>query len=82
MKLLQKLLWLGIALLITSCASTKPPLPEVSIPPKRILQNGYSLVPLNEKGWHIAGGNAYQLALAKFGENPDETFTVQAMPFR
>ncbi len=59
-----------------------PPSPEIQIPPERISQNGYSLVPLNEKGWLIAGRNAYQLAIGKRGENPDETFAIQAIPFR
>ena len=82
MKLSQKFGVLCITLVITSCASMQPSLPEVQIPPERISQKGYSLVPLNEKGWLIAGRNAYQLALVKRGENPDETFAIQAIPFR
>jgi hypothetical protein len=82
MKLLQRFGMLCTALVITSCASMRPQLPEVQIPPERILQKGYSLVPLNEKGWLIAGRNAYQLALVRRGENPDETFAIQAIPFR
>jgi len=82
MKLMQKFGMLCAAFVLTSCASVQPRVPEVQIPPQRITQKGYSLVPLNEKGWLIAGRNAYQLALAKRGENPDETFAIQAIPFR
>jgi hypothetical protein len=82
MKILQRFGMLCTALVITSCASMQPQLPEVQIPPERISQKGYSLMPLNEKGWLIAGRNAYQLALVKRGENPDETFAIQAIPFR
>ncbi|ABQ25640.1 hypothetical protein [Geotalea uraniireducens] len=82
MKFLQRFGMFCSILIITSCASLQPHLPEVQIPPERISQKGYSLVPLNEKGWLIAGRNAYQLALVKRGENPDETFAIQAIPFR
>lgn len=60
----------------------KPQLPEIRIPPDRIAQKGYSLIPPNEKGWLVAGRNDYQLALVKKGANPDETFAIQAVPFR
>jgi len=38
-------------------------------------------MPLNEKGWFIVGRDAYEIALAKRGENQDETFAIQAKPF-
>lgn len=82
MKLLQRFVMLCIALLITSCASMQPRLIEVQIPPERISQKGYSLVPLNEKGWLIARKNAYQLTIGKRGGNPDETFIIQAISFK
>jgi len=82
MKYLQRIVILCTTLVITSCASLRPQMPEVQIPPERISQKGYSLVPLNEKGWLIAGRNAYQIALVKRGESPDETFAIQALPFR
>lgn len=82
MKHLQAIIMLCITLVIASCASTQQKFVEVKIPPERIYQNGYSFVPLNEKGWKIVGRNQYQLALAKGGDNPDETFAIQAIAFR
>ena len=79
MKQLQKIVMLCATLVLTACAATRPPLPEVKIPPERISQNGYSLMPLNENGWMVVGRNAYEFALAKPGENPDETFAIQAI---
>lgn len=60
------------------CASTSPVMEELSIPPTRITQKGYSLVPLNEKGWLVRGRNPVQLALGKLAENPDESFVIHA----
>lgn len=82
MKLLQMVGMLCISLVITSCASTQPQVPEIQIPPKRIIQKGYSLVPLNEAGWIIAGRDEYQLAIVTLGYNLDETYAIQAIPFR
>lgn len=48
------------------------------MPPERISQQGYSLMPLNEPGWFIGGRNSYQLALLKRGEEPDGTVVIQA----
>lgn len=73
---------LSAALLVSSCALMQPRLPEIQTPPDRIVQKGYSFMPLNEKGWLITTRNPYQLALAKRGTNPDETFAIQAIPFR
>lgn len=81
MKFLLKVGILCTTLIITSCATISPQLPEIQIPPERILQNGYSFVPLNEKGWKIVGRNAYQLAFAKTGDNQDETFAIQTFTF-
>lgn len=66
------------ALLGTSCASITPRFLEVHIPPERISQQGYSLVPLNETGWLIGARNSYQLALLKRGEDPEGTLAIQA----
>ncbi|MCP3943752.1 MAG: hypothetical protein GY710_20050 [Desulfobacteraceae bacterium] len=82
MKLLQ---WFGIlctALVISSCTFMQPSLPEVQIPPKRIFQKHYSLMPPNEEGWLIIQKDAYQLTLGKFGDTTDETFAIQIIPFR
>lgn len=69
-------------LAITACAPKQPKLPELQVQPERIVQKGYSLVPLNEKGWIVAGRNQYQLALVKAGVNPDESIAIQAMTFK
>lgn len=82
MKLLQNLGIPCILLLITACAPMQLKLQTIPIPPERIAQKGYSLVPPNEKGWVIGGRNPHQLALGKHGSNPDETFAIQTMLFR
>jgi hypothetical protein len=79
MKQFQKIVMLCIAFVITACAATRPHLSEVKIPPERISQKGYSLMPLNEPGWLIEGRNNYTFALVKPGANQDETFVLQAM---
>lgn len=79
----MKSLWIFIsAMAIATAVSAQSSFSIVPTPPERILQNGYSLVPPNEKGWLIVERNAYQLALAKRGNNPDETIAIQALPFR
>src|SRR5687768_12009903 len=70
------------SLAITACAPMQPKLQELQLPPERIVQKGYSLVPINEAGWLVAGRNQYQLSLIKTGANPDESFAIQAVPFR
>jgi len=83
MKLLQLVGVICISLVMTSCASTQEPkTPEIQLPPKRIVQKGYSLMPLNEAGWIIAGRDDYQLTIITFGYNTDETYAIQAIPFR
>ena len=77
-EVLRKLGILCVALLTTSCATIGPRFQELQIPPARIVQQGYSLVPLNEKGWLIGGRDAIQVLLMKLGEHPDETFITHA----
>lgn len=79
---MKKLGMLITAMAITASVSAQSRFPEVMIPPERILQNGYSLIPPNEKGWFIVGRNAYQLGLAKSGNNLDESIAIQAISFR
>jgi hypothetical protein len=67
-------------IVIAACAplQTKPtPLP---LPPQRIYQNTYSLVPPNEPGWIVTGRRANELGLARGGDKPDETFAIQGSP--
>ena len=82
MKLQYMLRMICAALAVTSCAPMPPRLQEVQVPPERITQTGYSFVPLNEQGWLIAGRNPYQVSLVRRGENPDETFAIQATPIK
>ena len=43
---------------------------DIQVPPGRLFQKGFSLTPLNEKGWKITERNPYQLTLDKPGGNP------------
>ncbi len=51
---------------------------EVSLPPQRIFQKGYSLVPLEETGWLIGYRDHEQLILGKRANDPDENFIMRA----
>ena len=82
MKLIYAVIIACCFMAIAACAPLQPRLQELQLPPDRIVQKGYSLMPLNEKGWLIAGRNQYQVALAKLGTNQDETFAIQGMPFK
>lgn len=63
-------------LISTACATTRPQ--EIKLPPSRIFQTGYSVLPLNESGWLIGIRNQTRLVLGKKSENPDETYIVYA----
>ena len=82
MKFLRNVMMLSIVLVLASCAPMQSRFPEIQTPTERISQKGYSLVPLNEKGWVVAGQNPYQLSLAKRGDNSDETFGIQTTLFK
>lgn len=60
-------------------AKMEPESQDVQVPPGRLFQKGFSLTPLNEKGWKISQRNPYQLILDKPGQNPDEEFVIQAL---
>lgn len=80
MKLSRQLWILWSVLLLSSCASIQPRFQEIQVPPERISQKGFSLVPLNEKGWlwPTVGRDPYRLTLGKQGDHPDETFAIEA----
>ena len=80
MSFLRKLAVISAALIFAACA-TGPPLPQVATPPQRMVQQGYSFIPLDEKDWYIIGRNEHQVALAKSGRHAGETFALQALPF-
>lgn len=83
MQLSKKLAILCGVFAIASCAPVQPRFPErfpeVQIPPDRISQKGFSLVPLNEEGWVITGRSASGLALGKFGKTPEENIVIRAI---
>lgn len=60
-------------------AQMEPESQDVQVPPGRLFQKGFSLTPLNEKGWKITQRNPYQLMLDKPGKNSDEEFVIQAL---
>lgn len=63
---------------ISACATTRPAMQEVSLPPQRIILNGYSLVPLDEKGWLIGLREREAVVLGKRGNDPDENMVIRA----
>lgn len=67
-----------IATLVSACATTRPAMQELSLPPQRITANGYSLVPLNEAGWFILHRSPEILVLGKHGSDPDENIVIRA----
>ena len=71
-----------VALALSSCASPGLHMAEIQVPPERIVQKGYSLVPLNEKGWVVARRDPGRLSLAKRGEMADTTIAIQGTLFR
>lgn len=64
---------------LLGCASSPQRPQELPLPPQRINQPGYSLLPLNEKGWFVGPRNQYQLSLGKYGSHADETFAIQGI---
>jgi hypothetical protein len=75
-------LLLDIAMVcLVNCTNTQPRLPEVVLPPKRIVQLGYSVTPPNERGWFAARRTPTFLALVKAGKNPDDTIAIEARAY-
>jgi len=73
---------LGIALIgLAACHTMQKPPPDLPYPPQRIFQNAYSFMPPAEFGWKTLVRNPHQLALARAGSTPDETFAIQARMF-
>lgn len=64
--------------LISACATTRPTIQEVSLPPQRIILSGYSLVPLDEKGWFIGLRDREAVVLGKRGNDPDENMIIRS----
>lgn len=75
MKLIRRVAVISLLITLSACIS----LPKLSLPPERISQNGYSLLPLNEPGWLVLGRDKYSLGFVKHGSNEDESFVIQTM---
>lgn len=80
MRMLSIILCFAVALLSAACATTRPSLPQVSLPPQPFLQKGYSLVPLEETGWLIGYRDSEKLVLGKPSNDPDENAVIRAFP--
>jgi hypothetical protein len=69
---------LFVTIFLSSCATTRSGMQEVSLPPQRVAENGYSLVPLDEAGWLILHRDSESLVLGKRGSDPDENIIIRA----
>lgn len=69
------------ALAVTSCASN-PGGRELLLPPETIFQLGYSITPLDEKGWYVRTRDPQHLTIGKYGEFPDQTFAIDGLLVR
>jgi hypothetical protein len=78
MKLPRMMGALCAVLTVAACAATQPTGQNIELPPKRLLQEGFSLIPLNEEGWVINRRTSNLVILGKYGKNPDQTFAVSA----
>lgn len=68
----------ALVVVATGCAPSRPILTELPLPPQRSVHTGFSLVPLDQKGWLLLQKRPALLALGKRGGDPDETFGLQA----
>jgi len=68
----------AFALCCTACAPARQTLNAIPLPPQRIFQSGYSLVPLEEPGWTIGSRNPVRLLLEKQAKDPDENMAIRA----
>lgn len=71
-----------LALANPAHAQPAPEPQDIQVPPGRLFQKGFSLMPPNEKGWQINQRSPYQLMLDKPGGGPDETLMIQALVIR
>jgi len=76
---------LGVAaacLALAACHTMQQQPQEVPYPPQRIFQNSYSFMPPAELGWRVLVRRGNQLALARRGSSPDETYAIQGRVFQ
>ena len=72
--------WLALGVLALTACQTTPP-KELPYPPQRVFQNAYAFMPPHEFGWRVLARNPQQLAFARAGSNPDESFGIQGRVF-
>lgn len=66
-----------IPVVFSGCASV-PDRPQLlPMPAQRIVIDGYSVLPPNERGWIRAPSHPSKLMLVKRGSAPDETFAIE-----
>lgn len=72
--------WAALSLVVlAACAPVRPEQPkELAVPPQRSVHTGFSLLPLNEKGWLIGMQQPQGLILGKHGSDPDESTVLRA----
>src|SRR6266699_126948 len=78
MKLPRMIGALCVVLTVAACAATQPTGQNIELPPKPLLQEGFSLMPLNEEGWVINRRKSNLVILGKYGKNQDQTFAISA----
>jgi len=71
-----------ISAVFAGCAAQQPNFQQVETPPKAIVQNGYSFVPLDDPQWYIIGRTPFKVALSKKGSATDETYVINGELFR
>ena len=71
-----------LATMVLACAAGNAQPLALPLSPVRSNHQGFSLVPLNERGWLVLADRPDQLALWKAGANPDESYAVQGRTTR
>jgi hypothetical protein len=70
---------LSLVVVLAACAPVRQQKPkELELPPQRSVHTGFSLLPLDEKGWLIGAQQPQILILGKLGSDPDESFVLRA----
>ena len=75
---LKTWLLLSLIILLTACAPTMKQPKELSIPSQRSIHKGFSILPPNEKGWLVLTQEPLGIALAKRGNDSDESIAITA----
>ena len=65
-------------LVVASCAPTQAAVQELRLPPQRIVQKGYSLMPPDENGWFLGARTPHELALRRSPDSSDQSFVILA----